>query len=189
MPKRLFIALPLPVPVKAELNALIQIGQRQAPPVRWVRPEQMHVTLKFLGDVEEQREERLTAALEAVTGISPFVFNLAGVGAFPNRQRPRVVWTGIDSGCREVAALAARVDEALAPCGFPREERPFSPHVTIGRVKQPGEFAGFWQAVDAAPYVGQPVDACEVKLVHSTLTPKGPLYADLAAFPLRGKRD
>jgi 2'-5' RNA ligase len=186
MSKRLFIALPLSAPAIAELHALVHMCRRQATVVRWVRPEQMHITLKFLGDVEEERECDITGALESLTTEKPFMFNLAGVGAFPDQRKPRVIWTGIVTGKDEVSALAKRVDDLLFAKKFPREERGFSPHVTIGRVKEPGEFGALWKTVEATPFVGMNVDAHQVLLIHSTLTPQGPVYKDLAVFPLRG---
>jgi 2'-5' RNA ligase len=187
MAKRLFIALPLPPPVLAEVQSLVDELRGSAPGVRWVWSEQLHVTLKFLGDVEEVREQPLTEALRSVAGES-FRFNLAGVGCFPNRKRPRVVWTGIELGRDNVKAVASAVEEALAKAGFARDERPFSPHVTLGRVKEPGDFRGFWQKVDATPFVGTEIDAREIRLIDSRLTPKGPIYTDLESFPLRGAK-
>jgi len=186
MAKRLFIALPLNAPAIAELNALVHMCKRLARSTKWVRPEQMHVTLKFLGDVEEEREEDIVTALETAAAMAPFTFNLAGVGAFPNPRRPRVIWTGIDRGRDEVTTLAERVDAELAAKKFAREARPFSPHVTIGRVREPANFDELWRAVEATPFTGTAVDAREVRLVHSTLTPKGPIYNDLATIPLQG---
>lgn len=186
MSKRLFIALPLSAPAIAELHALVHMCRRQATNVRWVRPEQMHITLKFLGDVEDEREDDITNALEALTAEKPFMFNLAGVGAFPDKRRPRVIWTGIVNGKDEVTDLAKRVDDLLFERRFAREDRAFSAHVTVGRIKEPGDFGALWRTVDASPFVGANVEAHQVLLIHSTLTPQGPVYKDLAAIPLRG---
>lgn len=189
MAKRLFVALPLARPIVAELNALVHVCRRHAPFVRWVRPEHLHITLKFLGDVEAHQEEQVKAELEALEASAPFQFSLADVGAFPDRRRPRVIWTGIATGRDDVARLAGRVDELLARCGCEREDRPFSPHVTIGRVKEGGDFEELWNAMKANTFVGASCTAQEIRLVHSTLTPRGPVYADLASFALRGHED
>lgn len=188
MPKRLFVALPLPVPAKAELAALVHVCRRHASFVRWVRPEQLHVTLKFLGDVEEADERAAIGALEALGERASFQFNLAHVGAFPDRRRPRVIWTGIEAGSDDVASLAGEVDRLLARVGFEREARPFSPHVTIGRLKDGGNLESLWNAMTANTFVGMHCTAAEVLLVHSTLTPRGPIYADVASFALRGQK-
>lgn len=189
MAKRLFVALPLSRPVIAELNALVHVGRQNAPFVRWVRPEHLHITLKFLGDVEAGEQTQAVAALEGLEATAPFQFNLASVGAFPNPGRPRVIWTGIAEGQRQVTDLAGQVDLLLARCGFAREERPFSPHVTIGRVKEEGDFERLWNAMKGESFVGTRCTAQEVRLVHSTLTPKGPIYAPLASFALRGYKE
>lgn len=187
--RRLFLALPLPAAVRAELNSLVHALKRQAPGVRWVRPDQMHVTLRFLGDVEDAECEALLESLKRLTDLPPFTFNLAGMGAFPDRRRPRVVWTGIESGCDRVVATAAIVEKSVVAAGLPAADRPFSPHLTLGRVKEPGDFTAFWAAADAISYAGQRVNAVDVRLIWSTLTPTGPHYRDVESFPLRGKEN
>ena len=187
--RRLFVALPLPAPVKAELNALVHALKRGAPGVRWVRPDHMHVTLRFLGDVEDVQCDALVESLRRVTELSPFTFNLSGLGAFPDRKRPRVIWTGIDSGCQRVVELAACVEKSVVACGLPSEDRPFSPHLTLGRVKEPGHFAAMWQTAADQPFKGKPVHATDVRLIWSTLTPAGPVYRDVESFPLRGNEN
>jgi len=187
--KRLFVALPLGRPAIAELNALVHLGRRSAPFVRWVRPEHLHITLKFLGDVEAGPEAEAIAALDALEAEPPFQFNLAEVGAFPSPARPRVIWTGIAEGQSQVTHLAGQVDLLLARRGFAREERPFSPHVTIGRLKETNDLNSLWNAMKANAFVGSRCTASEVRLVHSTLTPKGPIYAPVASFALRGHKE
>ena len=184
--KRLFIALPLPAPAKAELNSLVHALKRSAAGVRWVRPEHVHVTLKFLGDVLEDRIDPIIKALAPISEHSSFWFNLATVGAFPDRESPRVIWTGIEKGCNEVVSLAGVVESSMEGVGFPREQRPYSPHITIGRVKEPGDFSALWQQVSATPFESNQIDAHEVLLIHSTLTKTGPIYTELESFSLRG---
>ena len=188
--RRLFLAVPLPAVVKAELISLIDAVRRSAPrSARWVRPEQLHVTLKFLGDVEPEQQEALTRAMQSVCTEAPFRFTLQGVGAFPNRRQPRVIWTGIQSGCDHVAHLAGLVEAAACEAGFDPERRRFSPHVTLARVKQPGDFKSLWDQVDAVPFTSQEVDAVDVRLIHSTLTPQGAVYRDVESFQLRGTKE
>lgn len=186
MPKRLFIALPLSAAAIDELRAEMGRLRPFAPPVKWVRPEQLHVTLKFLGDVAEEREEDVIDALRQAADISMFTFNMSGIGAFPDRRRPRVIWAGIEKGRNEVVQLAGRVEDKLAAVKFERGQMPFSPHVTLGRVRERGDFARMWQETERAPFVGCDDGAVEVKLIWSTLTPKGPIYKDLATFALQG---
>jgi 2'-5' RNA ligase len=190
--RRLFVALPLPATAKAELNSLVHVLRRGAPGIRWVRPEHLHITLRFLGDVEEEQSVALVESLNQVTELPPFTFNLAGLGAFPDRRRPRVVWTGIDSGREQMMSLAACVEKSVLAAGLPPEDRPFSPHLTLGRVKEPGDLTALWQeasAASATSFVGKPVHASDVRLIWSTLTPTGPVYRDVESFPLRGKEN
>jgi RNA 2',3'-cyclic 3'-phosphodiesterase len=185
--RRLFLALPLPATAQAELRSLAHALKRVAPGVRWVRPEQLHVTLRFLGDVEEAQCNELIKSMNRVTDTAPFTFNLTGVGAFPNRRQPRVVWTGVGEGKEQVTALAALVENAVKASGLPGEDRSFAPHITLGRVRDSADFTAFWQAAEELKFVGQPVHAMEVRLVWSTLTPAGPVYRDVESFPLRGR--
>ena len=188
--RRLFVALPLPGVVKAELISLIDAARKTAPrSVRWVRPEQLHVTLKFLGDVETEQQEALTTAMQSMCKETSFRFTLQGVDAFPNRRQPRVIWTGIQSGRDQVAHLAGLIETAACEAGFEPERRRFSPHVTLARVKQPGDFEALWNQVDAVPFGSQEVDAVDVRLIHSTLTPQGAVYRDVESFQLRGTKD
>jgi 2'-5' RNA ligase len=154
-----------------------------------VRPEQLHLTLRFLGDVEDAGCDALVKSMNQVTDEPPFTFSLAGLGAFPDQKRPRVVWTGVAEGKAQVMSLAARVESAVVAAGLPPEDRPFSPHLTLGRVREPGDFKALWQAAGAAPFVGKPVHAVDVRLVWSTLTPTGPVYRDVESFPLRGHQN
>lgn len=185
--RRLFLALPLPATAQAELRSLMHALKREASEVRWVRPEQLHITLRFLGDVEEAQCDPLINAMTQITEAAPFSFNLAGLGAFPHRKQPRVIWTGVTQGHNEVVSLAARVENLVTSCGLPKEDRPFAAHLTLGRVREPGDFAAFWQAADRMNFVGQPAAASDVRLIWSTLTPTGPVYRELDSFPLRGR--
>ena len=124
--------------------------------------------------------------LESLTEVTPFRFNLAGIGAFPDRKRPRVIWTGIADGKQRVVALAEKVESIVGLCGFPGESKRFSPHVTLGRIKSSGNFDDFWSQAEGSPFVGKDVDALDVKLIWSTLTSHGPVYRDVESFPLRG---
>jgi 2'-5' RNA ligase len=182
------VALPLPVPVRAEVNSLVHVFKRMAPGVRWVKADHLHITLRFLGDVEDPEAEVLIDALESLTEVAPFRFNLAGIGAFPDRKRPRAIWTGIAGGKEEVISLAETVERIVESCGFPREPKRFSPHVTLGRVKSPGNFDDFWPQAEATPFVGKSTDAVDVRLIWSTLTTHGPVYRDVESFPLRGTK-
>jgi 2'-5' RNA ligase len=176
---RCFVAVELP----PELRDGIERVQKEValPGLRLVKPEQVHLTLKFLGEVQEAKIDAVARALLSVRA-APFQARLAGLGAFPGRSI-RVVWLGLQG---DFGALHAQVERALVPLGFPREARDFSPHITVGRVKTPeissllAPKLAHLSDVDLGPFY---VDRFFLK--KSTLTPGGPIYENLAEFPLR----
>ncbi|UCH78141.1 MAG: RNA 2',3'-cyclic phosphodiesterase [Candidatus Coatesbacteria bacterium] len=182
---RLFVALELPAGHRAALEGVCEEGRRGG--VRWVPAANVHLTLKFLGEVEETLLPEIEAALAAVASeAAPFSLSLAGGGCFPSPRSPRVVWVGVGAGAEEAAALAAAVDRALRPLGFSREKRRFRAHLTIGRPKGGKESAA--SAADKIEHLRgfeAPAEAAEVlALVKSTLTPEGAVYDVLARLPL-----
>lgn len=155
--------------------------------VRWVAESQLHFTLKFLGDLEEDRVRaaREVAAAAARAGPGAFRLALEGLGVFPPRGSARVVWAGCGAGAEPLAALATAVEEAFVAAGFPREERPFSPHLTLARVKDPGSGRRLSEAVPSAsrePFGTVPVDS--LVLFRSDLSPAGPDYSELLRVAL-----
>jgi 2'-5' RNA ligase len=151
--------------------------------VAWVGRDNFHLTLKFLGNVDPGRLEGIVAALgSAAAGCGPFELSVAGLGAFPSPTRPRVLWAGLDEGATEAARLAERVDGALAQLGFERETRAFSPHVTLGRVREPRRQPGLAEVLRGGGFGRQHVD--RLSLMQSTLSPRGARYTELAALPL-----
>ena len=156
--------------------------------VAWIAPGNLHLTLKFLGAVPEERIEAIVAALgRSGSDLRPFEARIHGLGAFPSVTRPRVIWAGVLDGAPEMMELARRVDTALAALGFAREERPFSPHVTLGRVRRPGRDPTLSEALTggSARQFGRMrvPGAC---LMRSELGPRGARYTELAAVPLGG---
>jgi 2'-5' RNA ligase len=154
--------------------------------VSWVAPENLHVTLKFLGGIDEARVPPVIDALDAaVRRHARFAIEVGGLGAFPSASRARVLWAGIVGGDGALGALAATVDAALAVVGFPREERAFSPHITLGRVREPRPAPELAEALTAggARRFGQ-VEVDQVTLMRSDLSPNGARYTPLAGLPL-----
>jgi 2'-5' RNA ligase len=146
----------------------------------------MHLTLKFLGQVADERGAAVRAALEAVVrATSPIAISCAGLGVFPGPRRPRVVWAGIASGLRELGVLATALERALEPVGFPPERRPFRGHATLGRVRSARGIAPLVAALDAASGAefGR-WTASELVLYRSHLRPTGSIYEPLARLPL-----
>ena len=157
--------------------------------MRWADPDSIHLTLKFLGDVTpDQLEQVKTAAQRAAEACSGLSLQTAGLGCFPNFQRPKVVWVGVEGQRDRLAALRDRVEGAIAPLGFATEERPFNPHLTLGRTKTKERrvLAVIGDAVQAAQESANARwENTHLSLMQSTLTPSGAVYTALAAFPLK----
>jgi RNA 2',3'-cyclic 3'-phosphodiesterase len=156
--------------------------------VSWVATANLHLTVKFLGAVAEDRIEAVAGALTgAIAGVGAFDAQVEGLGAFPSAARPRVVWAGVTAGAGTMADLAGRVDDALAALGFDREARPFSPHITLGRVRQPGRILALTEALRRAAGSGFGCfRVARVSLMRSELSPRGARYTELAAASLGG---
>lgn len=178
---RTFIAVNLTDELRAQAAAIQQELRAAAPSVKWVDPASMHFTLKFLGAVEAGTIDRVIAAnAAAVDGQAEFDLTLHGAGAFPRPGSARVVWVGVTAGAEQMAELARRIEEAMTPLGFPPEKRPFSAHMTLGRVKVPPG-PGLREAIERlreAP-VGT-MRVTSVTVMKSDLTPQGAIYTRLA---------
>lgn len=182
---RSFVAILLSEEVRAAIAAEIARLRPLAPRVSWVSPPNLHLTLKFLGELPPETFEQVKEGLAAaVAGAAPFSLHFCGLGAFPGMARPRVVWVGVEDGGQAAQALQARVEAALTPRGFAREERPYSPHLTIGRVRVPRGLAELQQAMarDARVEFGR-LQVGGLSLMRSDLSPAGSRYTELAAFP------
>ena len=180
---RLFVAVDVPDAIKDAIERQVVGPLRAAlPGARWSRPEGRHLTLKFLGEVPDERVESVGAALSsAAARHERFDAGFDVVGGFPNVRRPRVLWVGIGEGSDALASLAADVEDVLQPLGFPGEDRPFRGHFTLARFPTP-------KIVRALPDVTVP-DASfavdEIVLFRSQLHPKGARYTVIQRFPLR----
>lgn len=130
---RLFVALEIPAEVRERLASLIRELRAVAPQLKWVRIENVHLTLKFIGETEDAKLSAIRSALAAIRLEAALELRFRGLGFFPNDKRPRVFWAGIDAP-PELAQLASSIDGALAGLGFPREERSFAPHLTLARL-------------------------------------------------------
>ena len=192
MTRRLFVALEPPEPVRRRLGALAEDLRRGAgragDEVRWVPPANVHLTLQFLGAVPEERVTAVEAALgEAAAESRPLSLSVRGVGGFPNARRPRVLWAGLEGDLAPLAALVAGLGARLGKLGFPPEDRPFSPHLTLGRARDghgaPGLAGALARAgqAEAAPW-----RASELVLFESHLSPRGPRYEAIARVALGG---
>jgi 2'-5' RNA ligase len=178
---RCFVAVDIPSEMREEIRRLQ--GQVAMEGVRLVRPELVHVTLKFLGDQSEERVEEIIDALAKIS-VKPFPARIKGMGAFPGRSI-RVIWLGLEGSFLE---LYERVEDALGPFGIERETRGFSPHVTLGRLTRPSSELSQKLAPKIAALSGIDLGSFIVDrffLKKSTLTRGGPIYDDLAMLLLR----
>jgi len=132
---RTFIAIELPENIHNKLQKLQDDLRASMPDVRWTKPTNIHLTLKFLGDVEASRIDRIGEILKGIArNYSPFEMNLAGIGAFPNSRKPSIIWTGVEKGAGQLIEIAKNIESAMEKIGFPKEKRPFKPHLTVGRI-------------------------------------------------------
>lgn len=145
----------------------------------------LHITLKFLGQIDETRVPAVAEAIRAAAApAAAFDVAVRGLGAFPTASRPRVVWAGLDEA-RALGALAAEVDDALATLGIPRESRPFAAHVTLGRVREPRRNPALAEALARRADFGR-LPVARVSLMRSELHPRGARYTELAGVLLAG---
>lgn len=183
---RTFIAIELTSELRDSLGQLQHHLQAQVAPrsVRWVRPEGVHLTLKFLGDTAVDRVDAVSAELaQAASEVCPFSFTVGGLGCFPNTQRPRVLWVGLQEPTGELARLRNAIEARVAPLGFPTEKRPFSPHLTLGRVQRrasKSEVREIGQIVASSEIgiVGA-VATTTIAYIKSDLRPSGAVYTIL----------
>lgn len=172
---RAFVAVLPSEPAARELERLLD-RLRPLARCRWATRAQLHVTLRFLGELSPETVGRVREALTAVT-VRPFDIELSRAGAFPNLARPRAFWLGGDRGAAELSALAGRVDDALFEAGIPREERPFRPHLTLARSDGSPPPPALLRELERVPPVAWHCDG--FALMRSRLTPQGAVYTKL----------
>lgn len=188
---RCFIAIALPSETRKALAAASHELSRMLPAdsansVRWVKSEQMHLTLRFLGDTPVAKVPDISAAMDQVTSGRPAIsLQLDTLGCFPNARRPRVIWAGVGGQLDDLIALQRALEAALVPLGWAPEGKPFHPHLTLGRVKDSravGE-ARFPWGKGLVP-ADIPVDT--LHLIESQLRPDGPIYSERHSSRLIG---
>ena len=178
---RTFIAIPLSDRIKEELSKLQEELKKSEAQVKWVRPEGIHLTLKFLGNVEEEKIREIEEAICRKTRKgSSFLLSLGCLGVFPDFRRPRVVWVGVEEGASKVKELAKIIEKALLPLGAKKEDHPFSPHLTLGRVKGGKGIGRLKEILSSleAKNLGS-LNVHRIEIIKSQLTPKGAIYTTL----------
>jgi 2'-5' RNA ligase len=179
---RLFVALQISEEIRGRIAALIGELKPLDDSWKWTRAENLHVTLKFLGETSADKLESVKKALQNVACEFPIPLRFCGLGFFPNERKPRVLWAGMDAA-KSLPALALAIDESLARIGFPREDRAFTPHLTLARSKD-GRFAAKLRVriENRAQSEFGATNASAFHLIESKLKPGGAEYTTLESF-------
>ena len=187
---RLFVAVDISDETRGQLvNVREQLEPalaraRQPPRVTWVKPESAHVTLRFVGEVAEQQANALRATISGALDFKPFAVTWNRLGTFPSGRSPRVVWIGASDGADALSALAQLVNERLSPLIGAGDARPFTPHLTVGRIKDPGHAVEWARIIDETS-AGSTVSRVDhVTLYQSRTLPQGPAYDPLSTWTL-----
>jgi len=192
---RSFIAVELPEEVRSGLHQLQAELRRPGHGfVKWAAPGGIHLTLKFLGNIAPQKVSEITGVMEqASQGVSSFQLKIGGLGAFPNFRRPRVLWVGIGGEVDRLVDLQQRLDRGLVPLGFAPETRPFTPHLTLARLRQgtsPQDQRDFGESVMKTPLeVAYEMNVSSLSLMRSQLLPGGAVYSRLAEVKWNSQGD
>jgi 2'-5' RNA ligase len=182
---RTFIAVDIPQEIKMELDRVVTDLRRIAPEIRWVRAANLHLTLRFLGNIPRDSTTDLASELARnLAGFGQFQISLAGVGGFPSLKRARVIWIGGGEGCDRMSELAPLVEKACLDRGFGEADKPFSCHLTIGRVKYPKGHEKLVSFIESLNFKSPLFNIGEVVIFKSDLLPAGPKYTRLETIPL-----
>jgi len=178
---RTFISIDLPEGIKEGISGLQGRLKRDECHIGWVRPEAIHLTLKFLGEIDEKKIPEIeTATRKAIQGYTPFFLRIMGLGVFPNLKRPRIIWLGINGEGDNLLRLQSRIEEEMEKIGHAAEKRAFKPHLTIGRVRDPSGLKGLIDAIESEREIELGgFKAEEVLIMRSDLRPEGSIYARL----------
>ena len=186
---RAFLAVDPPEEVLAEIGRVQGRLQRIVRgELKWVRPEAIHLTLKFFGDITEEAVGQIAAVVAPAAALEqPFSFSVGAAGVFPDQRRTRVLWLGMEGDVARLLGFQRRLEGELGKIGFPAEERPFSPHLTLARIKSSRGLTGLERALEKGEgcSAGQ-FTATGVGLIRSELTPRGAIYTKLKWFPFTG---
>ena len=189
---RTFIAIDLPNDIKDVIAGLQERLKVPAADVKWVAPENVHLTLKFLGEIDEAKLDKVIKIIEGSAGNTHgFQLRLSSLGAFPKINFPRVIWVGIDRGEKEAKEIAEELEEKIAKIGIPKEERSFSSHITIGRVRSAKNRDKLLKGLEAEARefpnseAGLEFYVSKITLFKSTLSAQGPTYEALKVANLK----
>ena len=183
---RTFIAIEIPLAIRTEIAKFQEQLKQEQAPISWVKPNNIHITIKFLGDVDENKIDDIALAIQtATTEIKPFSIEIGGAGAFPNYKKPRVIWIGAKSEHDLLKELAKQIDIQVHKLGFEKETRDFKAHLTLGRVKSLNDIDGVISELkQRQDFSGGSFIASEIILMKSELHPAGSIYTPMRKIPL-----
>ncbi len=187
---RTFIAIKLTPEIISNISRVQEELKRTSAQVKWVKPENIHLTLKFLGYITKEELEKVKLATrEALKLLAPFEVRVYGLSAFPKIEYPRVIWVGIDRGEEELRKIASNLEERLMIIGFAKEKRTFSPHLTLGRVKSLKGRERLTEILtgNRVTNLGN-MGVTKIALIKSELKPQGPVYTSLEEINLEDKK-
>jgi len=189
---RTFIAVDIDAATRKAAQGLIDQLRQAGADVKWVEPENLHLTVKFLGDVDADKLAQVCGAVEkAVAELAPFALELRGAGAFPNVRRPQTIWLGAEEGDDRMAELAERIETVLEPFRFRRETRRYRTHLTLGRLRREGAGVGVGDlgrlVEQLAGYEAGRMPVEELVVYSSELTRAGPVYEAMGRAALGGQ--
>lgn len=180
---RLFVALEIPSTVRQNLAALLDSFRAITKEPRWVRAENLHVTLKFLGEIAEAKVHAVRSALEEIRSENPVALEFRGLGFFPDEKHPRVFWAGMGASSPNLKTLAADIEGAVDTFGIPREKRDFSPHLTLARFERPRLPDALRKLItESKQHEFGSLRTNEFHLMQSKLKPTGAEYTTVATF-------
>lgn len=190
---RVFVAIDIGDAMRREAQRVIaalavKLEQVKEPPkVVWVKPAALHVTIKFIGEVQLAEVERLKELVAPPIAMPPFDVSWRGVGAFPSPRHPRALWLGVINGAAQLAAVEAEISRRIAGAAVPLDDRALLPHLTLGRIKMPGKGIDWPQILKACELRNVTSHVDKVSLYQSQLSQYGPHYTELVSAPLIGK--
>ena len=184
---RTFIAVTIPADIKKRISAYQRQLREYDVHIRWVKPVSMHLTLKFLGDTAPERIPAIADAVkDAAAYTPPFSVTVGGCGCFPHIKRPRVIWIGITAGDEQLCRVAADLENSLERIGHKKDNRPYSPHITLGRIKSQRNIQSLIPAMDQ-DWQGGTFSVDHITVMKSELNPAGAVHKPLHTIELEGK--
>ncbi|MHB8841946.1 MAG: RNA 2',3'-cyclic phosphodiesterase [Candidatus Aquicultor sp.] len=178
---RLFIGIELPLQIKHMLNDIsLTLKNQLDSTARWVAKDNIHLTLKFLGDTSQDKLDEIESAIgDAIQEFRKFYFTLGEMGAFPSARKARVIWVGVHHGAPELIELGKAIEKALEPLGYKRESKEFKPHITLARLKFPQPVGDALSRIPPETFPGRVINVDGITIFQSHLKPTGSEYTML----------